>query len=391
MQKFKGRMTLKTKHFTSYFYHKIVVIMCLFVFVFMLNDPIIQSFAEVTTENNPPPIPANFSPERITELQSWLKKSLSIVEIDRELDKIKALQINNTAELALIQRDINLQSFKLKDLREKAGKILRSYYMGSRQPIWMMILSIKKVNWSDWLSVFDYMQLIVKHDQVTLDNYSKAFQQLEATKRIGVAKAVALDEEKHRYDVQRARVLALTASLEKELSRQKDAKLYWAWLKAKNEQWLHIGLPQFEAALDGLSKAMTKFNRMIGPDTLTTTSSGTIFHIHESVFNKFIKEESPELRDMRFAFDDDAFRVNGVAQGVPIRFAGNYRITNTPNHGIRFFIERIEYGGVDLPDTTLADLQSRFDLGFYPASIGWNITITSVGQKNRELVVDLKF
>lgn len=332
-----------------------------------------------------------FDAKKIAELQMFLKKSLTIVEIDRSLGQIRAEQKINQSELTSLQREINLQSIRLAKLREQAGKVLRSYYMGSRQPLWMMVFSLENLKWTDLLTVYDYLQLMIGHDQEKLQAYSDAYDQMETSRKLAEAKRTELAEQEHQYNVQRARVVALTAALKQELDRKADADAYWAWLNAKNRQWLNAGLPQFEEALKQLSRSMTKFSRLIGPDTLKLERDLNTFSLPEAMYNEFVQQEAPVLRNMRFAFRDELFKVEGVVSGEPIRFSGKYVITDQPEHGMRFQIIKIEYAGVDLPDTTVAEMQEKYDLGFYPKAIGWNVKLQSIGLSNGIFRIGFKF
>jgi hypothetical protein len=82
--------------------------------------------------------------------------------------------------------------------------------------------------------------------------------------------------------------------------------------------------------------------------------------------------------------------LEGDNGNLQIRIGGHYSLQNEPENAILFHVDSLHFNGLELPDTTRADLQRNFDLGFYPQKLIKFVKAQSVSLQPGKLVVELK-
>src|SRR5690606_7286119 len=75
----------------------------------------------------------------IDEIQQLLQESLTVSEIDREVARIAEEEKTVALHIRQTEQDITLQNDKVAATREHAGKVLRAYYMGDRDSLWLLL------------------------------------------------------------------------------------------------------------------------------------------------------------------------------------------------------------------------------------------------------------
>jgi hypothetical protein len=93
---------------------------------------------------------------------------------------------------------------------------------------------------------------------------------------------------------------------------------------------------------------------------------------------------------LTFSFADGDIAAHGEESGTEVSIRGRYAIDNDPANRIRFHVDELQYNGLTLPDTTVKDLEERFDLGIYPEKFQVKAEATDVAVENRILTVWLK-
>ena len=61
--------------------------------------------------------------------------------------------------------------------RKHAGNVLRAYYTGDRDSIWMLLFSVS--SFTDALRTFEYLQMIITNDHRALTTFTDSFQKLK--------------------------------------------------------------------------------------------------------------------------------------------------------------------------------------------------------------------
>lgn len=152
----------------------------------------------------------------IEETRKLLQESLTISEIDREISRLSQEEQKISEQIIETEKSIVNQQQLVDKSRIHAGKVLRSFYMGERDGLWLLMLNSK--SFSDALIVYQYLHAIVENDQRALQKHRKAFQEL---KDLNLSLALTQSELrvlKAQFIAQRIRVVQLQEQLDSKLA-----------------------------------------------------------------------------------------------------------------------------------------------------------------------------
>src|SRR5690606_10763785 len=76
----------------------------------------------------------------LDDTRALLQESLTISEIDREVERLSGEEVIVGEQIQQTQAAIVQQSDTVERTRRHAGKVLRSYYMGERDQLWLLML-----------------------------------------------------------------------------------------------------------------------------------------------------------------------------------------------------------------------------------------------------------
>jgi hypothetical protein len=107
--------------------------------------------------------------------------------------------------------------------------------------------------------------------------------------------------------------------------------------------------------------------------------------------NAFLRSRDSRFDAFEFRFAPDLLTLEGTSGGLSIRVQGHYTVQDEPENGLYFHIDHLYFNGLELPDTTRADLERRFDLGFYPQKLVPYLKADSIRLEDGKLTVGLKF
>ncbi|GLX68244.1 coiled-coil domain-containing protein [Paenibacillus glycanilyticus] len=319
-----------------------------------------------------------------------LEKSLSIVEIDKEITRIQAEKQKVTEDMSDTDKRIAEREQEIKQKREDAGKVLRAYYMGEREVLLRALLSFDSLH--ELFAMLDYVDLIFKQDRNTLDSYTKEYTSLkEEYTKLGTRKT-ELEEIENKLQTQRSRVAALEKQIDGDLAGRSDADRLRLMMQELTHYWETAGLAEVESYFDALSKAMNKLPSWLEnhKQYLDINGFNYTIHIPADVLNDFLREQDERFKDFAFSFEDGKITASGNHDNMEIAVGGHYTVEETPKNGIVFHVDELLFNGFALPDTTRKTLEEKFDLGFYPGDIISFIQAKSVEVKNNELIVYLK-
>lgn len=362
----------------------ILLASCLLRPAWLLADPV--SASDPASASEPP----DFTQQMDTDTQQILEKSLSIVEIDREIGKIEQQQQQIEQSIEQSTSDIAAKEKAIADSRSKAGERLKAYYMGEREDLLAALLSTRSLK--DFLSIADYIGIIFDRDQNVISTYKRQYDSLKDEKnklqemngRLAAAKTDLLQ--------QRSRVLALQEEVGTSLQNSSNPQMLEQMIQALNDYWNTTGLAEVRKYFNALDKAMKDFPDFLQKNGGSLSSSGLSYTltIKQEDLNQFLRSKNKLFEHFSFTFAADKVIAQGQEGDMSLKVVGHYTISNQPQNAILFHVDQLVFNGLSLPDTTARELEQDFDLGFYPGQIMPLIKATSVELEDGTLVVKLK-
>ncbi|WP_232729919.1 coiled-coil domain-containing protein [Paenibacillus phocaensis] len=324
------------------------------------------------------------------EEQQILEQSLSIQEIDREIGRIETRQRAAETALLELQGQLTDKNEQIRTSREQAGLRLRAYYMGERENLLYALLSVNSLK--DFFTVLDYYQLIMDRDRTLINQYKSEYAELARTKKKLDATTAELARMKEDLQLQRNRVAALQQSVDQTLGLSADPEKLKALIQELTAYWKNIGLHELRKYFQALSSAMSQFPDFLqqNENSLVAEKGGYRLEIREEELNAFLYSKSELLKDMSFRFEKDRIIARGSREGLELEVEGHYTVEQEPENSIVFHVDRLLFNGLTLPDTTRAELERDFDLGFYPKKIVPFVEATDAAISEGTLTVKLK-
>lgn len=335
----------------------------------------------------------------IEQLQLLLQESLTISEIDREVERLSREEQQITLQLEQAVAEIGLQTERADQLRERAGKVLRSYYTQDRQNLWLLLFYAD--SFSDALQVFQYLQIIAENDRRSLDRYVTAREELLALEAELAQRLDQLDDIKADYLNQRARRQSLQAELDRMLAEAADKEALLAEIEALNRSWHDEGLPLFQSFLEAMGGALAELPDYVTrhPDALKQERLQVIFTVREAELNAFLREKNPLFHDFSITLTATGIHITGSRDTLSIGIEGRFELAEHPDPdvhpepAVRFMLDDLQFRDFDLPDTTVADLQRRFPMAFTTKQHDMTafLAITDVTHGPETLVITMAF
>lgn len=338
-----------------------------------------------------PPTYAEEAEPMPDETQALLEKSLSIVEIDREIDRISGLRDTVRQEIGNAERRLAQQEIAIAAKRERAGRVLRSYYMGQKDALWTALLGSRSLN--DLLRTWETMDLLFRSDRQAMNEYESEYKQLKTGYDKLQSNEQELGQIENNLKKQRVRIAALQQEVEQALSASGDADHLRQMMTELQTYWQNVGLYVVRDHFDALAQAMNKLPEWIEqhPETMKTSGLRTTLTMTDEQLNEFLRGQDDRLKAFTISFHPDRLAVEGSDGGIRVAIEGHYTVEEEPRNAILFHIDKLVFNGLELPDTTREDLERQFDLGFYPQQIIQFLKADSVSLEEGKLVVGLRF
>ncbi|MFD2672340.1 coiled-coil domain-containing protein [Marinicrinis sediminis] len=361
----------------SSFYRIIKLYLCLF--LACLYGPFHTSYPE--------PVLALEEPST-EEFRQLLQKGLSLYEIERELSRLQDKEHYVSSQIELLTLQLEKEARQVDLLREQAGDILRSYYMGDRESLMLLMFSAESL--SDFLAVYDMTQTIMELDNRKLKQYNSSYTRMLEQKNTLVQTREELRELRLAFVQQRNEHTALQAELDRELASHDQAEQIQAHLNQLSEGWEEKGLPLFEAYFQSLAKHMRDLPQAVASDQQVKRKGSTLhLTITDQTLNQFLRSKDDLFTNMTFQFEDGHLVARGESDGIAISMKGTYTLVEEEQPYIAFDIVELKYNYYLLPDTTAADLEDRFDLSFYPHLITDAVEVEAVQMEDGKLDIQL--
>ncbi|WP_054956632.1 hypothetical protein [Paenibacillus dakarensis] len=324
------------------------------------------------------------------EARKLLENSLSIVEIDHEIERIGIIQKE------LEQMQISLQS-KITEIeehigtrREQAGIILRAYYMGERESLLSLLLSAKSL--PEFFRILDFYDLIIQNDQNVLKAYDQEHKQLVSAQNEAARNASQLVEVKDSLIQQRARVIALKDQVDGAIASSSNPEAMTQLIEEFTLYWENVGMYELKRHFRALANAMNNLPTFIqnSKNMLKTNGKEYSITIHEDDLNEFLRSQNEIFNSFAFHFDNGQISAEGKSGNLTLLIEGKYTITNEPENAILFQMEKLVFNRLELPDTTRQALQNEFDMNFYPKQLVSFLKATEVSTEDNILFVKLE-
>ncbi|MCD9024453.1 coiled-coil domain-containing protein [Cohnella silvisoli] len=324
------------------------------------------------------------------ETRKLLEQSLSVVELDRNIARISALKIQTQAEIEQSEQRLAEQEIAIAVQKEKAGRVLRSYYMGYKDFWLSSLLSANSL--PELIRVWDMMDMIVQSDHKTMDDYKvgykkikKGYDQLQHDKD----ELTAVGQE---LVAQRDRMSDLQKQLDAGVAASSDQEMLLRLMDELQVYWNNVGLYEVKQHFRALANAMTHLPEYIKktPGIVQTSGLKAKLTISDEQLNEFLRSEDSRFDNFSFTFDNDLLTMEGKNSDIQVKIQGRYTVEDKPENAIRFHVDTLIFNGLTLPDTTRADLEREFDLGFYPQKLIKYVKAQSVEMNGGKLIVQLK-
>lgn len=323
-----------------------------------------------------------------------LQKGLTIYEIDQELGRLTEQENKLGVQINATQNEISKQDEKVAETRVHAGKVLRSYYMGERDNLWMLIFAAK--NFSDALTVFEYLTMILSNDHRNLDKYVQAKQQLKSLQDKQQKEQTTLKQTKDAYLALRTRVLALQKELDAQLAVSTQGKQIADQITQLTKDWQTKGVPAFRLYFSALSEAMGKITEMLSGGSKTTTLSisglNYVFEMSDQDLNEFLRKKNPLFQNLTFQFRDGYIKADGKHENLDLSIKGHYELAEAEGKTIlKFRVDQLVFNGFTLPETTNAALEQEVKMGIEPQKFLSFLVPTGVKAEDGKMKIMMKF
>ncbi|PZE22669.1 hypothetical protein CBW46_002560 [Paenibacillus xerothermodurans] len=336
--------------------------------------------------------------ENSDQTKSLLQKSLTIYEVDQELIRISGQETALMRRLADTEQQLAQQQHLLAQAKEHADKVLRAYYMGDRDSLWMLLFSTS--SFSDALTAFDYLQMIVRNDHIALQRHTASQQQLQELTASLSASHMQLQNTKERYIAHRQQLVTLQKQVDEQLDSEPDAQEVLLQMADLTLLWREKGVPLFNTYFNALAHAMTQLPELIS-DTESAQGNHLIingfeytFQITDEQLNTFLRTKNPLFRNMTFRFTDTHVITGGTHDGMDLMVKGKYELADdealSGKSYVRFAVEQLQFNGYDLPASTIAAMAKDFDLGIYPHKLASFLIVTGIRMEEGKLSLMLK-
>ncbi|GGD71157.1 coiled-coil domain-containing protein [Paenibacillus nasutitermitis] len=324
------------------------------------------------------------------EIRRIMEKSLSVVELDKEIARIADQQKTISGQLDQTRTTLADQEQAMDKHRKDAGAILRAYYTGERDILMNAVLNAG--NLTDLLTMLDYFNFIFSSDRQTMNHYKEQYRSLQKGVQQMDKESRQLADVETRLKEQRERVLALTRDVDSSLSGRSDADRLRLMISEMTDFWKNVGLFEVRKYFSALAKAMKNLPDWVqnDKDLLQIDGFNYTLTIPEEKLNAFLRQQNELFRNFAFSFSGGVVTVTGQRDGLEVKLTGRYTVEETDEGtAILFHVEELVFNGLALPDTTRQSLEDEFDLGFYPQRIVSFLKAKSVSIEDGNLIVKL--
>jgi len=324
------------------------------------------------------------------DLRQLLEKSLTLTELDREIERIGAIREQTLAGLGEIEKRIGELEIAIERQREKAGRVLRAYYMGDKLLLWHAFLSAGSL--SDFLRLWEMAEFIFRSDREILLAHAETYRNLQEERGRLEAYEKELAEVELALQTQRERLLRVQREVDEALAQREDAQEVAELIREIQTSWQTGGLPLVREYFDALSKAMSELPAWLQeqPGAVEFKGLRIVARLTDDQMNEFLRSRDERFKNIEFRFSEGKLTIEGKVESMEILVEGHYTVEQEPLNAIRFHFDRLTFNGFELPDTTRADLEREFDIGMYPQEMLPFVSAESAVLKDGVLEIGLR-
>lgn len=335
------------------------------------------------------PLPA-FADPLPKETMDLLEKSLSIVEIDREIGRISGMRQQTQTKIGESERQLARQEIAIAVQREKAGKVLRAYYMGQKDFVLAAVLNANSL--PELFRTWEMMNLIISSDRKALNQFNEQYESLQEGYRSLQRDRNELADVENSLRAQRERLLALQKEIDRALASSGDEAHLRELMAEMDAYWKNVGLFEVKRHFRALANAMQQLPDWIQdhPETMKTKGLKATLTLTDADLNAFLRDQNDAFKQFSIRFEENRMLLSGDNGGLQVVIGGHYSLQEEPENAIVFHVDSLTFNGLNLPDTTRADLEREFDLGFYPQKLVKFVKAQRVAIETGKLIVELK-
>lgn len=324
------------------------------------------------------------------EARQLLQDSLSIVEIDSEIERIELRQTKLENIQKTLTTKISGLETEIEYRRLQAGAVLRSYYMGERENLFALLLSASSL--TGFFRIMEFYDLIIQNDREVLSAYDRQYKELVSAQANAARNAAQLTEVKDNLVKQRARVVALENQVNGALAASGKPEAMARLIEEFTLYWENVGLYEVKRHFQALANAMNHLPDFIqgSKNMLKTNGREYTINIHEDDLNEFLRSEDELFNSFAFHFNNGKVSAEGESGNLSLLIEGEYTIIHEPENAIMFKVDKLVFNRLELPDTTRKALQEEFDMNFYPKQLVSFLKATEVTSENKNLTVKLE-
>ncbi|MBC8079245.1 MAG: hypothetical protein H7X86_02795, partial [Gorillibacterium sp.] len=132
--------------------------------------------------------------------------------------------------------------------------------------------------------------------------------------------------------------------------------------------------------------AMQRLPEKIISDKENRYIKGTLLKISDSDLTQMLRSEKTELQTLKLTFTEGQFRAESGDAELSASIIGYYTVEEDPNR-LQFHVERLDYKGFPLDETTNRALEKEYDLSLTPGLVLPMLKAKEVTTENGMLTV----
>lgn len=335
----------------------------------------------------------SFADPSLEETKQLLQKSLTLYEIDQEIARLTGQEEALGRAIAAAQENIEQCKADVERTRQHAAKVVRAYYMGERQHLWLLLFSAR--SFSDALAVYDYLSMILRNDHRSLTAYADSYKSLQEARTKLETQRAELVQVKQQFLEQREKVAALQREIDEQLRQSAEQMALAKQMEEFTASWRDKGIPLFRKYFAALAETMQSFPEIVsGPDAgkyiKAMDLQNLVFEISDADLIAFFRSKNKLFENLTFRIADGQFIAAGREEDVDVSIHGSYMIVNEPKNKIVFSVNQLTFNGFVLPETSNRALEQEFDLGFTPALIVQQLEATDIKAQDGKLTLTFK-
>jgi hypothetical protein len=302
-----------------------------------------------------------FADLTLDETKELLKKSLTIVELDQEIARLSTQDTQVTAQIDTTMANLVKQDQQVHATREHAGKVLRAYYMGERESIWILLFKAK--SFADAIALYEYLSMIITSDHMLLNSYAESLNELKNLQSQLLQTQSQLREVKTAFIAQRDRNIALQKEVDARLKLipKEQAQVIISQIDVLKATFKDKVVPLFKKYFAGISKVMPDFVEHAINKERDKYIVGTTFQVSDQDLTQFFREHDKLFENLTFQFQNGKYSVVGVDGDIKASIKGHYTVEENPNR-LQFHVDELGYNDNVLDETTKRYMEETFDL-----------------------------